>query len=252
LESFLLITGTKNRRKLTRVNIFEALSLSDNNGKNDAINYQKRWGSDTVNFADEHKFAEMFKRRLQVWRLKSEKSGGNTYGIRIFGNGGRKVLNITVDDLWNIESEAISITDNTCLVWDEKILNYFECSEPECKMVKHSLKDMQIHCRAHNADRIYCEQAIMDGKMLTINQMKLEGIIPHDFKETLALFWDIESLAVPSEKGMQHVPISIGVCKNFGQTNDVFLLREDMSAMALQDLITDFVDLLELSHQGLI
>lgn len=253
-----MITGTKNNAFLTRANIFEALALFNGKTKQDALFYQHKWGSNVINFGDELKFASMFECRLQIWKLIHKKD--LTYGQRLFGNGGKNddensgknMLNLTVDESWSLSSEQICTTDHTCLVTNQKILNFFECVEPECRFVAHTEKNLQKHNNAHNIDRVHCTQTMMGPEDLTLNELKNDGLLEPSFRETCGLFWDIESILVKSEKGLSHVPISIAATRNFGNQKEYFFCREDMGPKSLHDVIVDFVDLLEMSYQDYI
>ena len=241
------MTGTKNNTKLSRVNLFECLALANGEPKSEAKKYHEKWGMDYLDFTDELDFHKMFGYRLQIWKIEVKLT--SSYGVRIFGNRCEKPLQICVDNSWDPNSEKISLFDNTSFIIDPKILRYYECEELDCMFVARREPELRRHHEAHKKDRIKCSQIIMDGSDPDVlNEMKKDGILPPGFRETYAMFWDIESLLIPSERGLRHVPVTVALTKNFGINKEVFICREDMSPNALKKMICKFLDILELAH----
>lgn len=234
-----------NNSKMTRANLFEALAIVDGRNATDWPNYHRRWGSDCLYLKDEPRFAQEFGYKLQIWRL--DRASEHNCGVRIFGNTAEKILPLLVDANWDIGSERLHLNDKTCLIHDLSVLNYYLCEYPECAFVTHREERLTMHHNAHRADRITCAQTVMGEDVFLVDRMKSEGVLPHDFREEWALFWDIECLLVPIEGGHRHVPVSIGATKNFG-TREYFEYRSSMEPSSLKTMVDNFIDFLELSH----
>ena len=235
--------GTKNNAIISRANLFECLAIAKGKPKTEAATYLNMWGKNYLSFEDELAFGLRFGYRLQVWKIEEHRE--HNRGIRIFGNRGENVLRVLVDDSWDINSEKITIHDRTSYVHDPKIFNYFECEELSCSFVARSVQRLKDHHDAHRKDRVKCGLQTFGCEALVLDQMKEEGILPLSFREIHGVFWDVESLLIPSDRGLNHVPITIALYKNFGDEPVRFIRRDDMTPSSLKKMICQFVDVLD-------
>mgnify|MGYP003730198313 CR=1 FL=1 len=226
--------------------MFECLAIADGFTAADGQKYREKWGKNHLDLVDEPAFAKMFNYRLQIWKIEEKRQ--HNFGTLIFGNRADSVLPIAIDDSWEISSERISLTDNIRLIKNTKILNYFECEDPDCVFVTGTEAEAHRHFNAHAKDRVFCEQQVYGSDKLIIEKMKQEGLLPNDFRQKCGIYWDVESLLVPSEKGLRHIPISIAATKAFGNQKEFFFCRDDMTPDSLKHLINNFVNMLEESY----
>ncbi len=240
IEKYIDQTGTKINQKLKRCSIFEALNYFLNDNKT-AIYYKKKWKSSWIDLSNVKQFNEMFGVSLQLWHLNFKKHRNSS--CLLFGTGRDKnMLNLHIEK--KLDNERINADDVVFWIKDPSIIFYYPCPEENCEFVTNRNDKLDEHVLAHNLDRIKCRQTIFSFSNIVEN-MKTEGVIDNTFRQTNAVFWDIESILLPSPRGLIHVPVSIALSKNFGGCRSIFLHRSSMEPDGLRHLVTEFVDKLE-------
>ena len=232
--------GTRLNSKLKRCTIFEALSIHLNENK-PAIFYKEKWKSSCIEFSNVKHFNEMFGVSLQLWRLNFKDHRNSS--CLLFGSGQDKnMLHLHIER--KLDDERIFHDETVLWIKDISVISYHPCPKENCEFVTNRIDELDQHILAHNADRTKCRQTTFSFSNI-MEDMKAEGIIENTFRQTNAVFWDVESLLLPSARGNMHVPVTIAISKNFGVRRDIFLHRSSMEPEALRKLVTDFVDILE-------
>ena len=224
---------------ICRASIWEALSLAETGSKNDAASYQERWGSADVDLAEHRRFKRIFGKVLTIWTLKEEPK--HTYGEPVFGSGrDTAMLNIVVPE-WTEQLESISSDVTTMFVHDIAEMNFFPCPKDDCDFRARNRQKLEDHIKAHDRNRVRVEEKVYDGKS-AMDELIAEKVLPADFRQTMAVFWDIESILVPSPQGSIHVPVSIGLSWNFGDERTAFISRDSMEPESLRVMVKKFLD----------
>ena len=244
VEVFIASSAKTNTKNLERLNIFECLahSIGDLTLANEC---RLLWGSDEIRFSESDRFFQIFGLNLQLWSIK--KIHRHIRSSHIFGKTREPNLMIAVENSWDSSRESILISDNTFLVHDKNVLNYFECPHDECFFVGSQKEEFLKHIKRHDADRVKCSQIEYGPRVSSLELMKMKKMLEEDFRQDKGVFWDIESLLIPSNGQLTHVPTTIAAVTNFGSRREIFLYRDSMTPDALKRMIIDFVNFLDFS-----
>ena len=234
-------------KSFIRATIFESLSLLKYGEKSKSSDFENLWGKSSFEPSEKARFYDIFGHYIQIWKLSPLRTR-EISGSKIYGQNADPALILGVPANFDPDFDVIEKTQELYFVSKPSALNYFPCPEKNCIFACNSPGNLKTHMALHEIEnRIHCtEKKYPEDDILS--ELKIQGLLPINFRDENTICWDIECLVTPTKDPnfFQHIPISIGVTKNYGSgQREFFILRRSLDPAGLRDMVSDFLNLLD-------